>query len=136
MSRISIGKVAILLKTIYRFHTFPIKIPMNFLTEIESITLKFIWKQKTLNSQGILRKMSINNIIIPEFKLHCIAIIAKTTMYCTKACMKTNEMEDPEIIPHNCSHLILNKGTKNIHKEKDSIFTSGVWKTAYPHIEN
>jgi hypothetical protein len=30
----------------------PIKIPMTFITDIKKSTLKFIWKQKTVNSQG------------------------------------------------------------------------------------
>jgi hypothetical protein len=75
IDRKNIVKMAIFPKAIYMFNETPSKIPVTFITEIEKLTPKFIWKHK---SKAILSKNSNTGYIrIHNFKLYTRAIQKK-----------------------------------------------------------
>jgi hypothetical protein len=97
-------KMAILPKAIYKFNTISIKIPTQFLKDMERAIFNSSWKNKksSIVKEFLTIKELLREITIPELRFCCRAIGIKTGWYQYKERQDNqwNRIEDPEIKPH------------------------------------
>ena len=93
----------------------------NFIIHMET--------QKTPNSQSILRKKNgSGGFLTSEYTTK----LQQPKLYGTgtkkRNIDKWNKTESPDINPHTYGHLIFDKGRKNIHWKKESLFNKWCWE--------
>ena len=126
-------KMTILPNAICRFNVILIKLPWN---SHRTITKKFHNSYGNTNTRlQIAREVSrkrngAGGITLPDYRLYYKATVIKTVWYWHKNrnTDQWNKIESPEINPCTYGHFKIDKGGKNIQRDKDNAFNKWCWK--------
>ena len=125
-------EMAILPKVIYKINVIPIKLPLNFFTELEQTTMNFIWNQKRAHiAKSILSKENpAGGIALLDFKLYYKATVIETAWYWyqNRDIDQWNRTEALEATQHIYNHTIFDKPDKS-NRERTPCLINGVGKT-------
>ena len=134
---ITIVKMVILSKMVYRCNLIHIKIPVTFFTELEKV-LKIIWNHKRpLVAQVILsRKSKVWDSGIPGLNFYYRVIIAENMMLAYKQiCKPSNRIVDPEVDLYSYNHWVHSKSVKMYRNSSLTIWCWTNWISTCKRIQ-
>ena len=90
---------------------------MTIFTELERIILGFIWKHKTQNKAGGINPPRLQTILQNYSNQNSEVLAQKQT------CGSMQQNRETRDKPTRLGQLIFDKGSKNLQREKDSLFS-------------